>query len=80
MQVAVGQSPNIGTGLGKGGLLPEYVSKYVSFPYGEKVDMRKVSVTSDLVSSWLPSAPQNRHLFGILQFRLRKGKKKKALI
>jgi hypothetical protein len=32
MQVTVGQGPNISTGLGKGGFLPEYISKHVSFP------------------------------------------------
>lgn len=32
MEVTVGQGPHIGTGLGKGGFLPEHVSKHVSFP------------------------------------------------
>lgn len=31
MQIAVGQGPHIGTGLGKGGFLPEHISKHVSF-------------------------------------------------
>lgn len=32
MQVTVGQGPDVGTGLGKGGFLPEHVSKHVSLP------------------------------------------------
>lgn len=32
MQVTVGQGPHVGTGLGKGGFLPEHVSKHVPFP------------------------------------------------
>lgn len=32
MQVTVGQGPNVGTGLGQGGFLPEHISKHVTFP------------------------------------------------
>lgn len=32
VQVAVGQGPHVGTGLGQGGFLPEHISKHVSFP------------------------------------------------
>lgn len=31
MQVTVGQGPNVGTGLGKGGFLPEHISKHITF-------------------------------------------------
>lgn len=32
VQVTVGQGPNVGTGLGKGGFFPEHISKHISFP------------------------------------------------
>lgn len=43
MQVTVGQGPNVGAGLGKGGFLPEHISKHISFPYREKAVVRKES-------------------------------------
>lgn len=71
MQITVSQSPHISTGLGESRLLPEHITKNVSFAY------RKSTALLSTTALLPPKIWKNRHLIQTVKFLLflRSGKK-----
>lgn len=64
MKITVSQSPYVGTGLGESRLLPEHITKNVSFAY------RKSTALLPLTALFSSKIYKNKHLIQAVKFLL----------